>query len=107
MVRVCVTPLWLGLFTGNIKRSCGRVSSLERRGSARQEAVFGRWAWLANGAGWSLFHVAFGGAVFVALWPILFILPYVVQRRRNTWIGVIVHASPNGPGFLAVAFGLT
>ncbi len=24
----------------------------------------------------------------------------------NTWIGVIVHAALNGPGFVAVAFGL-
>lgn len=72
----------------------------------RQEMALGRWAWLANGIGWMLFHVAFGGAIFVALWPILFVLPYVVQHRRNSWIGVIVHAGLNGPGFLAVAFGL-
>ena len=41
----------------------------------RQEMALGRWAWLANGIGWMLFHVAFGGAIFVALWPIVFILP--------------------------------
>jgi len=68
----------------------------------RQEMALGRWAWLANGIGWMLFYVA----IFVALWPILFVLPYVVQHRRNSWIGVIVHAGLNGPGFLAVAFGL-
>ena len=72
----------------------------------RQEIAFGKWAWLANGMGWMLFHVAFGGEIFVALWPILFILPYVAQRRRNSWVGVIIHAGLNGPGFLAVAFGL-
>lgn len=72
----------------------------------RQEAAFGRWAWLSNGAGWLVFHTAFGAAILLALWPILFILPYVVQRRRNSWIGVTIHAGVNGPGFLAVAFGL-
>lgn len=72
----------------------------------RQEMALGRWAWLANGIGWMLFHVAFGGAIFVALWPVLFVLPYVVQHRRNSWIGVIVHAGLNGPDELAVAFRL-
>lgn len=73
----------------------------------RQEMALGRWAWLANGCGWLLFHIAFGGAILITLVPIVFILPYVVKRRRNTWVGVIVHAGLNGPGFLAVAFGLT
>jgi len=36
----------------------------------------------------------------------LFILPYIVQRRRNSWVGVAIHAGVNGPGFVAVAFGL-
>jgi membrane protease YdiL (CAAX protease family) len=72
----------------------------------RQEVVFGRWAWLANGAGWALFHVAFGATLVVILWPILLILPYVAQRRRNSWTGVFIHAGLNGPGFLAVAFAL-
>ena len=73
----------------------------------RQEVAFGRWAWLANGSGWLLFHVAFGGAILVTVWPIVFILPYVVQRLRNSWTGVIIHVGLNGPGFFAVAFGLT
>lgn len=73
----------------------------------RQEISLGKWTWPVNGTGWMLFHVAFGGATFVALWPILLILTYVVQRRRNSWTGVIIHAGVNGPGFLMVAFGLT
>ena len=71
----------------------------------RQEATFGRWAWAVHGAGWFMFHLPFGAAILLTLWPMLFILPYVVQRRRNSWIGVIVHAGLNGPGFIAVAFG--
>lgn len=72
----------------------------------RQEVALGRFAWLANGAGWLLFHLAFGPAVLVLLLPIVVVLPYVVQRRRNSWVGVVVHAALNGPGFLATAFGL-
>lgn len=71
----------------------------------RQEAALGRWAWLANGAGWALFHVAFGWHLLVLLTPILFILPYVAQKTRNTWSAVIIHAGLNGPGFVAVALG--
>jgi len=37
---------------------------------------------------------------------LLFIQSYVVQRRKNTWVGVVIHGGINGPGFLAIAFGL-
>jgi membrane protease YdiL (CAAX protease family) len=71
----------------------------------RQEAALGRWAWVANGAGWLLFHLAFGGELVVLLVPILVVLPWVAQRRRSTWVAVAVHGGLNGPGFVAVAFG--
>jgi membrane protease YdiL (CAAX protease family) len=72
----------------------------------RQEAAFGRWAWLIHGVGWLLFHVPLGPAILLLVAPTTFILPYVVQRRRNSWTGAVIHAGLNGPGFLAVAFGL-
>jgi membrane protease YdiL (CAAX protease family) len=71
----------------------------------RQEAAFGRWAWLVNGAGWLLFHLPFGPAILLTLGPTTFILPYMVQRRQNSWTGVVIHAGLNGPAFVAVAFG--
>jgi membrane protease YdiL (CAAX protease family) len=72
----------------------------------RQEVALGRRAWLANGCGWLLFHVAMGWQLLLVLAPILFILPYVTQRRKNTWVAVLIHAGLNGPGFVAVALGL-
>lgn len=71
-----------------------------------QEKALGRFAWLVHAAGWTLFHIAFGWQLLVILLPVLFLLPYVVQRRQNSWIGVVIHAGINGPGFIAVAFGL-
>jgi membrane protease YdiL (CAAX protease family) len=71
----------------------------------RQEAAFGGSAWVVNAFGWLLFHVAFGWQLFITLLPIVFILPYVVQRLKNTWVGVAIHAGLNGPSFLAIAFG--
>ncbi len=72
----------------------------------RQEQTFGRWAWLVNSAGWLLFHLAFGPRLLLLLLPILALTPYAVQRRRNSWVGVVIHAGINGPGFLSVALGL-
>lgn len=72
----------------------------------RQEAALGERAWMTNAAGWLLFHLAFGWQLMVALLPILIVLPYTAQRRQNTWVAVVIHAGMNGPGFLAVAFGL-
>jgi len=73
----------------------------------RQEAHTGKWAWLPHAIGWGVFHIAFGWTLLLTLLPIILILPYIVQKRRNSWIGVIIHAGLNGPGFIAVAFGAT
>ncbi len=72
----------------------------------RQELAFGKWTWLLHGIGWGVFHIAFGWQLLITLLPILFVQSYVVRRRKNTWVGVIIHGVINGPAFLAIAFGL-
>ena len=72
----------------------------------RMEAGIGRAAWLHHGFGWALFHLAFGWQLFLTMLPILFILPFIVQRRGNSWIGVIIHAVLNGPAFVLIALGV-
>ena len=72
----------------------------------RQELAFGKWSWLFHGIGWGVFHIAFGWQLLMTLLPIIFVQSYVVQRRKNTWVGVIIHGVINGPTFLAIAFGL-
>ena len=71
----------------------------------RQEVSFGKYAWMIQGFGWGLFHIAFGWQLLITLLPILFILPYIVQKRKNSWIGVLIHAAINGPGFIAISLG--
>lgn len=71
----------------------------------RQENSFGKYAWLINGFGWGVFHIAFGWQLLLTLLPILFVLPYLAQKRKNTWIAVIIHALLNGPSFIAIALG--
>lgn len=72
----------------------------------RQEMAYGRFAWLINGALWFLFHICFGFDLLILLTPILLILPYVVQQRKNTMVGIIMHALVNGPSFILISLGL-
>jgi len=69
----------------------------------RQELAFGKYAWLVNFAGWLIFHICFGLGMMIMLLPILMILPYVVQKRKNTWIGILIHGIVNGLGFIAIS----
>jgi membrane protease YdiL (CAAX protease family) len=72
----------------------------------RQELAFGKFAWLVNAFLWFVFHICFGLDLLILLLPVLVILPYVVQRRKNTWVGIIIHAAVNGPSFILVSLGL-
>ena len=69
----------------------------------RQEQVFGRHAWVANGAGWLVFHVCFGWSMLLVLMPMIFAQAWACQRSGNTWVGVAVHGVINGAGFVAVS----
>ena len=72
----------------------------------RQELIFKKNTWVIHGIFWTIFHIAFGWQLLLTLIPILFIQSYVVQRRKNSWIGVVIHAVINGPSFIAISFGL-
>ncbi|HNW74428.1 MAG TPA: CPBP family intramembrane metalloprotease [Bacteroidales bacterium] len=72
----------------------------------RQEIAFGKHAWLIHGFGWGLFHIAFGWQLLITLIPLIFIQSFIVQKTRNSWIGVIMHGGLNGPSFIAICFGL-
>lgn len=71
----------------------------------RQEIVFGKYTWFFHGFCWGLFHIAFGWQLMLPLIPILFVQSYIVQKRKNSWIGVLIHAGINGPSFVAISFG--
>jgi membrane protease YdiL (CAAX protease family) len=72
----------------------------------RQELAFPRGAWLLNACLWALFHVAFGWQLLLVLLPILFVQPYIAQRTRSTWPGIVIHGVLNGPMFVAIALGV-
>jgi len=72
----------------------------------RQEIAFGKYTWLVHGFGWGLFHVAFGWKLLLTLIPLIFIQSFVVQKTKNSWTGVLLHAGLNGPSFIAISLGL-
>jgi membrane protease YdiL (CAAX protease family) len=72
----------------------------------RMEAQLGAWAWLWNGLLWGLFHLSFGPGNLIVLLPTLLLVPFVAQRRRNTWLAVLMHAGLSAPGFAGLALGL-
>jgi membrane protease YdiL (CAAX protease family) len=100
--HVWVFAAWIPLFVSNIvgEEICWRGYVLPR-----QEAALGRAAWLLNGTLWCLFHWSFGWPVMLVLLPIALLLPWIVQRRRNTWVGMIIHAVFNAVGFIATISG--
>ena len=57
----------------------------------RQEKAHGRWAWVVNGVLWLLWHVAFYPWQIFALLPICLAVPFVAQRRQNTWAAIVIH----------------
>ena len=71
----------------------------------RMEARLGERAWALNAALWGAFHTAFGLGNLLVLLPTLALVPWIAQRRRNTWLAVLMHAGLSGPGFVALALG--
>lgn len=97
-----VFAAWIPLFVSNIlgEELCWRGYLLPR-----QEAGLGHLAWLPNGVLWCLFHWSFGWAIMVTLLPITLLLPWIVQRRRNTSVGIVIHGVFNAAGFIAATSG--
>ncbi|HPN37936.1 MAG TPA: CPBP family glutamic-type intramembrane protease [Melioribacteraceae bacterium] len=72
----------------------------------KQEKAFGKFAWLISGTGWGIFHIAFGWQLLITLIPLIYIQTYLVQKTKNTWVGVLMHAGLNGPSFILISLGL-
>lgn len=60
----------------------------------RQEQAFGRVAWMVNGTMFTFQHwmQPFN---FLAILPGALFMAWVVQRRKNTWIGILQHGLMN------------
>ncbi|MBX3042668.1 MAG: CPBP family intramembrane metalloprotease [Candidatus Kapabacteria bacterium] len=68
----------------------------------KQRIVLGKYTWIVNSAGWMLFHLAFGWQMMIMLIPTIVIIPYIMQKRDNTTIGIFLHGVFNGLSYLAI-----
>lgn len=72
----------------------------------RQELLNKKFTWLVHGLLWAFWHLPMGLNLIYSAVPILFILPGIVQIRKNTSISIIIHFVFGAFGFLALALGL-
>lgn len=61
----------------------------------RMEKIFGRWAWLINGLLWNFIIHLFFRWSYITLLPISLLLPYICQKTKSIWPGVIIHGIGN------------
>ncbi len=71
----------------------------------RQELLTKNWTWFFHGIFWSVWHIPMGIDLVLAGLPTFFILPAIVQVRKNTSIAILIHLIFGGFGFLALALG--
>jgi membrane protease YdiL (CAAX protease family) len=57
----------------------------------RQELNYGKRAWAVNGVLWALFHVPVFPTAFFANLLLYLTVPFVTQRTKSTWSGMIIH----------------
>ena len=72
----------------------------------RQELLNKKSTWFVHGFLWSVWHLPMGFDLVLSAIPILFILPAIVQIRKNTTIAIVIHTIFGAFGFLSLAFGL-
>lgn len=72
----------------------------------RQELLNKKHTWWVHGLLWAFWHLSMGLDLIISAIPILFVLPAIVQIRKNTTISIIIHSVFGAFGFLALALGL-
>lgn len=71
----------------------------------RQELVYGERTWLVHGFMWYLFHLPFYPWFAISGLPQAFILPYLFQKTKNTWLVLIMHTIFNSV-FYVILLGI-
>lgn len=72
----------------------------------RQELLNKKFTWLVHGLFWAFWHLPMGLDLIFSALPIFFILPAIVQVRKNTTISIVIHFVFGAFGFLSLALGL-
>ncbi|WP_456279078.1 CPBP family intramembrane glutamic endopeptidase [Bacillus sp. AK128] len=72
----------------------------------RQEIAFGKWAWVIHGALWLFFFHAFLKWNFIVLIPTCFLISFMAQRYKSTWMAAVTHGIGNGLFFAFIIPGM-
>ncbi|APH05170.1 CPBP family intramembrane glutamic endopeptidase [Bacillus weihaiensis] len=72
----------------------------------RQELVFGDKAWIVNGFLWLFLFHAFLKWNYIVLMPTCFIIPYLAQKKKSTWLAVVIHGIGNAMFFIFIIPGV-
>ncbi len=68
----------------------------------RMELYFGKWAWLINGLMWNVVFHFFMRWSLISLLPVSLLVPYLCQKTRSLWPGVIIHGIGNAMFFAII-----
>jgi membrane protease YdiL (CAAX protease family) len=72
----------------------------------RQEKIYGKSAWLANGLLWG-YLVHFGMKWnFISFLPSMLVTPFIAQKTKNTWVSLLIHGIPNTILWILILTGI-
>ncbi len=71
----------------------------------RQELFFKKWTWVVHGTLWGVFHVFWKWNLIILL-PSCLALSFVIDKRKNTWIGIISHMAFNSAPLIGLIIGI-
>lgn len=72
----------------------------------RQVLKFGKYAWPLNMILHVVFHLAFSLKAMLFFIPFMLFMPYIVYKRKNTYLSIIIHFLIGAPTQLFVALGI-
>jgi len=72
----------------------------------RQVLTFGKYAWPINMILHVVFHMAFSLKAMLFFLPFMLLLPYIVYKRKNTYLSIIIHFLLGAPTQLFIALGI-
>ncbi len=72
----------------------------------RQVLAFGKYSWPLNMILHVVFHMAFSLKAMLFFIPFMLFLPYIVYKRKNTYLSIIIHFLLGAPTQLFVALGI-
>jgi membrane protease YdiL (CAAX protease family) len=72
----------------------------------QEKTTYGTYAWIVSMLLHWVFHLAFSLEAMLFFLPFMLLMPYLVYKRKNTYISIIIHFLLGAPTQLFVALGI-